>query len=180
VVLPILHSNYLLTRCFNYIKLARSSINIIILLMYRCIIGHWDYVWTTQHHSVETYPTIWSPPVRLLDDFIHRDLSSAPLGIKPDEAHSNVLTSFNTYSAVNREEQCRDLGGDDSTELPSALPLQCTAQHLHRWVPRSSTDTDALSAEKRGLDESSRGYFKVVCLQGTIYRFDLLSGIGIY
>ena len=140
------------------------------------------YVWTTQHHSVADYPDHWHHPVELLLSYV----SMATNGDKNDGEHDESLASHcltNKTENKNLAAGTRDRESSEVitslvenrktnklvpcvvTRLPQALPLNCTAQQLHRWR------NDDATVPSGGSEVYYGGRLKVVCSQGVIYRF---------
>ncbi|KAK2170996.1 hypothetical protein NP493_1116g00002 [Ridgeia piscesae] len=144
------------------------------------------YVWTTQHHSVADYPDHWHHPVELLLSYVSmatnddESLASHCLTNKTenknlaagtrDRESSEVITSLVENRKTNKLVPCV------VTRLPQALPLNCTAQQLHRWR------NDDATVPSGGSEVYYGGRLKVVCSQGVIYRLlrSVPSAIEVY
>ena len=141
------------------------------------------YAWTMQHHSVADYPDHWRHPVELLLRYV----SMATNGDKNDgerceSSASDLLTNktekknsaagttgdrdpSEVIASLVEDRRTNELVPCVVTRLPQALPLNCTAQQLHRW---RNDDTTLPSG---GSEVYYGGRLKVVCSQGVIYRF---------
>uniref|UniRef100_A0A8C8RA09 Chromosome 5 open reading frame 34 n=1 Tax=Pelusios castaneus TaxID=367368 RepID=A0A8C8RA09_9SAUR len=117
-----------------------------------------EYVWVTQHWSVSSYPEEWKYPLSLAlmfyqlhtDNLRKRDAENECTGNRIEE--SDVLTESEQSKAVS--------------DLLKALPLSCSAPHLHRW-----NFCDFFLQRKQDSEHNTCPLLiKIVWCQGIIYR----------
>ena len=106
-----------------------------------------DCCWVTQHHSVRSYPDLWSHPVKLLSEFCQTEDYKSCLAAATDDAPSHFCDG--TLAGVVR------------STLPTSLELKCSAPHLHRWNPSASED----------FTDYFHDRIKVLSTAGTVYRY---------
>lgn len=126
--------------------------------------SRWDYVWLSQHHSVEQYPECWAHPLELLLQQAKQKrvtLASDTNNGKGDADEPDLSTVAELTKVQNGH---GDQSDRVSTEVPATLPLNCQAQHLHKWKPSPGT-----GEELEASFVSSK--VKVVCCQGIVYRY---------
>uniref|UniRef100_A0A7M4FGP1 Chromosome 5 open reading frame 34 n=1 Tax=Crocodylus porosus TaxID=8502 RepID=A0A7M4FGP1_CROPO len=84
-----------------------------------------DYVWVTQHWSVSSYPEEWKYPLSLALTFYRLRADSLPSKTHEQDKYSQNKTVESEL--LKESENCKAI-----SHLPEALPLSCTAPHLHR------------------------------------------------
>ncbi|XP_062455391.1 uncharacterized protein C5orf34 homolog isoform X3 [Rhea pennata] len=113
-----------------------------------------EYTWVTQQWSVSSYPEEWKYPLSLALMLLtpnsemetHEENSHTSIG-------SDVLEDSETYEKVSR--------------LPTALPLSCSAPHLHRWSFCDFFQQNNEESEKHSYPQ----LIQIVWCQGVFYRF---------
>ncbi|KAM9138186.1 uncharacterized protein C5orf34 homolog isoform 3-T3 [Pangshura tecta] len=129
-----------------------------------------EYVWVMQRWSVSSYPEEWKYPLSLALMFyqLHTDNICKTYVenkcTRNGTAGSDVLKETEKTKAVSH--------------LPRALPLSCSAPHLHRW-----SFCDLFLQRKQDSGHNSHLLLiKIVWCQGIIYRFihDIENFIEIY
>ncbi|XP_067401697.1 uncharacterized protein C5orf34 homolog [Emydura macquarii macquarii] len=129
-----------------------------------------EYVWVTQHWSVSSYPEEWKYPLSLALMFyqLHTD---------------NIGKTYAENKCTgNRTEESDVLKESEKSKAVShvlkALPLGCSAPHLHRW-----NFCDFFLQRKQDSEHNSYPLLiKIVWCQGIIYRLihDNANFIEIY
>ncbi|XP_065513199.1 uncharacterized protein C5orf34 homolog isoform X2 [Caloenas nicobarica] len=114
-----------------------------------------EYTWITQRWSVSFYPDEWKYPLSLA--LMCYNLQTVENVMKTHEKNSHtsmegdVLIDPKTHETVSH--------------LPTALPLNCRAPHLHRWTFCDffqNQDTEQYSCSQ---------LIQIVWCQGVFYRF---------
>ncbi|KGL74409.1 Uncharacterized protein C5orf34, partial [Tinamus guttatus] len=116
-----------------------------------------EYTWVTQCCSVSSCPEEWKYPLSLALMCSKRFTLNSEMETCEENNQksnrSNVLKNFEMYEPVS--------------SLPTALPLSCSAPHLHRW---SFSDF----FQEKDEDSETHSYpqvIQVVWCQGVLYRF---------
>ncbi|CAM4669157.1 unnamed protein product [Lepidochelys kempii] len=129
-----------------------------------------EYMWVMQHWSVSSYPEEWKYPLSLAlmfyqlhTDNIHKTYVKNKC-TRDRTVGSDVLKQSEKTKAVSH--------------LPRALPLSCSAPHLHRW-----SFCDFFLQRKQDSEHNSHPLLiKIVWCQGIVYRLihDIENFIEIY
>ncbi|KAM8792971.1 LOW QUALITY PROTEIN: uncharacterized protein C5orf34 homolog [Eudromia elegans] len=116
-----------------------------------------EYTWVTQRCSVSSCPEEWKYPLSLALMYSKLFTYSSEMEACEENNHtsnkSDVLKNFKTYEPVS--------------PLPTALPLSCSAPHLHRW---SFCDFFQEKDEDSEM-HSCPQLLQIVWCQGILYRF---------
>nr|XP_005282249.1 uncharacterized protein C5orf34 homolog isoform X3 [Chrysemys picta bellii]XP_005282250.1 uncharacterized protein C5orf34 homolog isoform X3 [Chrysemys picta bellii] len=129
-----------------------------------------EYVWVMQRWSVSSYPEEWKYPLSLALIFYQLHIDNLCKTYVENKctrngtAGSDVLKESEKTKAVSH--------------LPRALPLSCSAPHLHRW-----SFCDFFLQRKQDNEHNSCPLLiKIVWCQGIIYRLihDIENFIEIY
>nr|XP_048707017.1 uncharacterized protein C5orf34 homolog isoform X5 [Caretta caretta] len=129
-----------------------------------------EYMWVMQRWSVSSYPEEWKYPLSLAlmfcqlhTDNIHKTYVKNKC-TRDRTVGSDVLKQSEKTKAVSH--------------LPRALPLSCSAPHLHRW-----SFCDFFLQRKQDSEHNSHSLLiKIVWCQGIVYRLihDIENFIEIY
>ncbi|XP_064358750.1 uncharacterized protein C5orf34 homolog isoform X2 [Dromaius novaehollandiae] len=116
-----------------------------------------EYAWVTQCWSVSSYPEEWKYPLSLALMCYNLLTLNNQMETCEENNHlsigSDVLKDSETYETVS----C----------LPTALPLSCSAPHLHRWSFCDFFQQKNEDSEKHSYPQ----LIQVVWYQGVFYRF---------
>ncbi|XP_068781772.1 uncharacterized protein C5orf34 isoform X1 [Struthio camelus] len=116
-----------------------------------------EYTWVTQRWSVSSYPEEWKYPLSLALTCYNLLTVNNEMETCEENNHtptgSNVLKDSETYETVS----C----------LPTALPLSCSAPHLHRWSFCDFFLQKNEDSEKHSYPQQ----IQIVWCQGVLYRF---------
>ncbi|XP_019373442.1 PREDICTED: uncharacterized protein C5orf34 homolog [Gavialis gangeticus] len=119
-----------------------------------------DYVWVTQHWSVSSYPEEWKYPLSLALTFYQLRADSLPSKTHEQDKYSQNKTVESEL--LKESENCKAI-----SHLPEALPLGCTAPHLHRWI-----FCDFFLQKGKNTEPCSYPQLiNIVWCQGILYRF---------
>ncbi|XP_067172092.1 uncharacterized protein C5orf34 homolog isoform X2 [Apteryx mantelli] len=116
-----------------------------------------EYTWITQRWSVSSYPEEWKYPLSLALKCYNLFTLNNEMETCEKNNHtsvgSDVLKDSETYETVS----C----------LPTALPLSCSAPHLHRWNFCDFFQQENEDNEKHSYHQ----LIQIVWCQGVFYRF---------
>ncbi|XP_039606442.1 uncharacterized protein C5orf34 homolog [Polypterus senegalus] len=119
------------------------------------------FTWVIQHYSVLSFPAIWKYPLSLALSFSKCHTHNR-LGGTENQVLKESEESKHVRSLVSNVEE-----SDAQVSLPpKALPLNCPAPHLHRWVFK-----DFILPEDEHIEQWQRAeLIKIVLCQGVVYR----------
>nr|XP_006139574.1 uncharacterized protein C5orf34 homolog isoform X2 [Pelodiscus sinensis]XP_025035475.1 uncharacterized protein C5orf34 homolog isoform X2 [Pelodiscus sinensis]XP_025035476.1 uncharacterized protein C5orf34 homolog isoform X2 [Pelodiscus sinensis] len=129
-----------------------------------------EYVWVRQRWSVSSYPEEWQYPLSLALMFYQlHTYNACKTGVE-----NKCTRKITAGSDILKESE----KSKTVSHLRGALPLSCSAPHLHRW----SFCNSLLQREQDSEYNSHPLLIKIVWCQGIIYRLshDIANFIEIY
>ncbi|XP_032636715.1 uncharacterized protein C5orf34 homolog isoform X1 [Chelonoidis abingdonii] len=118
-----------------------------------------EYVWVMQRWSVSSYPEEWKYPLSLALVFYQSHTDNICKTYVENKCTRNGTAGSDVLKETEKTKAV--------SHLPRALPLSCSAPHLHRW-----SFCDLFLQRKQDSEHNSHPLLiKIVWCQGIIYRF---------
>ncbi|XP_050802922.1 uncharacterized protein C5orf34 homolog isoform X3 [Gopherus flavomarginatus] len=118
-----------------------------------------EYVWVMQRWSVFSYPEEWKYPLSLALMFYQSHTDNICKTYVENKCTRNGTAGSDVLKETEKTKVV--------SHLPRALPLSCSAPHLHRW-----SFCDLFLQRKQDTEHNSHPLLiKIVWCQGIIYRF---------